>query len=155
MNRKTLEWTTTGRDILQVNKEIAPLAKELAKLGNPGAVYSTTITRTLNNEPLAGDAKEAMPPGLEKNAFPKDFWLQPAGGEFVLGVFKDDQKRDAVFVANHNAYATQKVVLKVEGSVKVTLFNREAGKWQPLEVVEGLVRFQLAEGGGELLRFEK
>src|SRR5262249_32517763 len=109
MDRKTLEWTDASRDIVKVNHEIAPLCKELPPLGNPTAIYTTTITRTSNNDPLPDGRIASLPPGLEKNAFPKDFWLQPIGGEFLLGAFQDERKRDAVFVANHNAYAEQKV----------------------------------------------
>jgi hypothetical protein len=153
MNQKTLEWTTAGQDIIKVNREIMPLSRELAKVGMPSAIYSTPITKTENNRELPDGKKEMMPPGLDRNGIPKDFWVQPAGGEFLLGVFKDDQKRDAVFVANHNAYEKQSVVLKLSKPVKVSLFARSAGKWQVKELKEGAVRFELAPGGGELLRF--
>jgi hypothetical protein len=153
MDRATLKWTEAGRDIIKVNKEIMPLRTQLAKIGLPTAIYSTPITRTPNDRPLPGDKKEGMPPGLAGNAFPKDFWLQPAGGEFVVGVFKDDQKRDVVFLANHNAYAGQKVVLKLSRPRSVQLFKRAEGKWLPLAVKEGSVSFALEPGGGELLRF--
>src|SRR5262249_7379445 len=82
MNPKTLQWTEAGRDIIKVNRQIMPLRKELAKLGNPTAVYSTPITRTASNKELAGGKKATMPPGLAGNTFAKEFWLQPAGGEF-------------------------------------------------------------------------
>jgi hypothetical protein len=151
MNSTTQEWTEAGRDVARVNKEVLPLARELAKLGNPSAVYSTPITRTLNNEPLPDGRNEALPPGLGNNAFPKDFWIQPAGGEFLLGVFQDDRKRDLIFLANHNAYAAQDVALRVSREVVVRLFNRREGRWQPLAVGGGVVRLRLGPAGGELL----
>jgi len=154
MNGKSLTWTAHGQDIIKVNAEIMPLKLEIAKLGNPIAIYSTPIT-TCNNEPLPGGKTEMMPPGLEGRAFPKDFWIQPAGGEFLMGVFQDDQKRGAVFLANHNAYAEQKVTLKATRSVKASQFNRKDGTWQPLEVKDGTLTLPLAPGGGELLRFER
>ena len=81
-----------------------PLGPEMMKLGRPTAVYSTTITKSNENKPLP---KAVMPRGLEKRAFPKDFWIHPASGEFLMGVFKDDQGRDAVFIANQNSQAPQ------------------------------------------------
>jgi hypothetical protein len=153
MNQQTQEWTALGQDIIKVNREVLPLSKELARIGLPAAIYSTPITRTLNNEPLPADQKETMPPGLEKNGFPKDFWIQPAGGEFLLGLFKDEQKRDLAFLANHNPYAEQKVTLKLTKAVPASLFNRKAGKWQPLEATAGMVSLPLDPGGGELVRF--
>ncbi|MBM3994906.1 MAG: hypothetical protein FJ303_12245 [Planctomycetes bacterium] len=155
MNAKTLEWTEIGRDITKVQKEIAPLAKELPKLGHPSAIYSTPITKTPNNEPIK-DAKDLVyPPGLGGRAFPSDFWIQPAGGEFVLGVFPVEKSPDAIFVANHNAYAEQKAALKIARKNSVEIFNRSAGKWQVLEQVDGAVRVTLSPGGGELLRLAK
>jgi hypothetical protein len=153
LNVDKLEWTDAGKDVVKVNQELLPLAGELAKLGNPTAVYATPVTRTPNDEPLPDGKKEAMPAGLEKNGFPKDFRAPPAGGEFVAGVFTDEGKRDVLFVANHNAYAAQRVVLKVAAGDKVGLFDRQTGKWQPVEVKDGAVSFPLAEGGGEMVRF--
>jgi hypothetical protein len=151
MDSKSLQWKDAGHDIIKVNREIMPLAKILCHLGNPVAIYSTTITRTLNDTPIT--LKDAMPPGLEKNGFPKDFWLQPMAGEFVAGIFKDGNKRDAAFLANHNAYAEQKVMLKLGQPRTVELFQRSAAKWQELKVMDGTMSITLAPGGGELLRF--
>jgi hypothetical protein len=154
MDRKTQEWTDAGRDIIRVNKEIMPLRRELARIGNPSAIYSTAVTKTANDTALPGDRKEAMPPGLDKNAFPKDFWIQPTAGEFLMGVFRIDGKRDAVFVANHNAYAGQKVGLLMAERIKTCeLFDRKSGRWHSLEIKGGAIAFDLPPGGGELLHF--
>lgn len=149
-----LEWTEAGKDIQKVHAEIAPLSKELAAIGNPSAIYSTTITKTMNNDPLPGDKKEMMPPGLDQNAFPKDFWLQPKAGEFVVGVFQRDAMKKAghLFLANHNAYAEQAVELEAKG-VKLEHFSRRTGKWEPLPLAGTVARVSLAQAGGELLRF--
>lgn len=154
MNAKTLEWNGLGRDIIKVQAEIiVPLKKEIPKLGNPVAIYSTTITKTLKNRATGSD-EPVMPPGLANHKFPADFWIQPAGGEFVMGVFKYEGKRDAIFVANHNTYADQHVRLKLGRKVKASLFDRKEGKWEELEVKDGVIDFKLGWGGGELLRFE-
>jgi hypothetical protein len=152
MNAKTLEWKGLGLDVNKVLAEIMPLKDEIPKLGNPVAIYSTPITRTLKNRPVPG--KSVMPPGLQRHTFPGDFWIRPAGGEFVMGVFKYADGGDAVFVANHNAYAEQDVKLTLPGEVKASLFDRKEGEWRPLEKADGVVGFKLAAGGGELLRLD-
>jgi len=150
MDKKTLELKPAYADAVRVHKEIMPLKREIMKVGNPIAVYSTMITKNQSNQALP---KPAMPPGLGGNAFPKGFWIQPAGGEFVMGVFKDDKDRDAVFVANHNAFAPQDVKLKLAKAASVSIFNRKTGRWKSL--ADGVsVGFKLDAAGGELLRFE-
>ncbi len=153
MDAKTLQWTERGRDIIKVNREILPLARELGALGLPTAIYSTPITKSCNNDPLPDREKGNPPGGLAGRAFPKDFWLQPLSGEFVLGVFKNAKQQNLVFLANHNAYAAQDVSLKLARPGAVSRFDRQAGRWQPLEVRDGAVAFRLSAGGGELLRF--
>ncbi|MBI3821899.1 MAG: hypothetical protein HY289_04370 [Planctomycetes bacterium] len=154
IDRKTHEWTEIGRDIIRVQRQIGPLAKELTKLSHPTAIYTTTIRTTLNNERIKDGP--TMPPGLTGHAFPKDFWLQPMAGEFLLGVFQDDAKRDAIFVANHNAYLEQQVTLRMTKDVgKVRVFNRTGRQWELLDSTNGQFNVQLAPGAGELLRFEK
>ena len=70
-----------------------------------------------------------------------------------MGVYKDDQKRDAIFLANHNSQAPQAVKLKLGRQVKASKFNRKQGKWEDLEVQDGTVSFELGKAAGELLRF--
>ena len=132
-----------------------PLSREIMKIGSPVAIYSTPITRTLKNRDLPDGKTSMMPGGLEERAFPADFPIQPTGGEFVMGVFKDDRDRLAVFVANHNTYAEQDVTLKLSRPLKAGMFSRTEGKWQPMTVENNTVRLNLAQAGGELLRFEK
>jgi hypothetical protein len=155
MDPKTLAWTAAGRDIAKVNAEIAPLARELAKVGTPLAVYSTAVTRTPNNVPLPEGTKAALPAALEGHAFPAAGWLQPVAGEFVLGVFEDTPARSVVFIANHNAYAEQDVALKLSRPGRVSWFDRKAGGWQALTLRDGVVRFRLAAAGGELIRVDR
>jgi opacity protein-like surface antigen len=154
MDKNSLEWKPGKMHVLKVHKEIVPVLGEMMKLGLPTAVYSTKITKTNENKPLPGGKKEMMPPGLENRGFAKDFWIQPQSGEFVMGVYKDDKKRDAIFVANHNSQAPQTVKLKLGKPVKASMFNRKEGKWQNLAVKDGSVSFELGKAAGELLRFE-
>ena len=155
MNPETFEWNTTGGDIAKVNREIMPLAVEIPRLGNPLAIYSTPITRTLKDRDLPDGKQEMMPPGLEGHAFPADFWIRPESGEFVMGLFKDAGGRDAVFIANHNTYAGQDVALAFSVPVKASAFSRQMGRWQPLTVRKNSLGLPLGPAGGELLRLEK
>jgi hypothetical protein len=153
MNPKTLEWTALGMDVNKVMAEIMPLKNEIAKLGNPVAVYSTPITRTLKHRPVPGG--EMMPPGLAQHAFPDEFWIKPVSGEFVMGVFRYKSGQGAAFVANHNASVGQDVVLRLREVVQAGIFDRKKGEWRPLDIEDGTVAFKLAAGGGELLRFKR
>jgi serine/threonine protein kinase len=154
---KTLELTQLGKDAAEVNKCVEPLRTELMKIGNPIAIYSTEVSRTANNEVLPEGKKTMMPPGLEQNGFPSDFWVEPVAGEFVCGVFKDTSDEtapDRLFLANHNAYVPQDVTLALPTPRKAWIFLRRTAKWEPLVQKNGTVTFKLAPGGGELLKFE-
>lgn len=145
-------WTPNGQDIVKVHKEVMPLAAEVMKIGNPVAIYSTPATKDMGNAALPPDQAGKVPGGLA--AFPADLWVQPAGGEFVMGVFKDNDNRDAFFVANHNALAPQDVKLKFAKAVKVSMFNRKDAKWTSMPVDNNTVSFKLEGGVGELLHLE-
>ncbi len=153
MNPKTLEWTALGADVNKVLAEIIPLKSEIAKLGNPTAIYSTPITRTVKHRPVPGG--EMMPPGLAKHAFPGEFWIQPESGEFVMGVFRYANGQGAVFVANHNACVGQDVALRFRRGVQVSIFDRQKVGWRLLDMEDGTVAFTLTAGGGELLRLKR
>ncbi|MDP6110716.1 MAG: hypothetical protein QGG53_02525, partial [Planctomycetota bacterium] len=136
MNMNTQELNGLGKDLGRVNAWVMPMKHEIPKLGNPVAVYSTPITKSLKNRALPGEKTEMMPPGLSNNAIPKDFWVQADSGEFAMGVFKDDEGRDAIYLANHNTYAGQDVKLKISNGKKPSFFNRETAKWEAMQVTE-------------------
>lgn len=152
MNKATGEWTEAGRDINRVNAQIMPLKGELVRLGNPVAVYATPITRDANDREVVGGP--SMLAELAGNAFPADFWMQPTAGEFTMGVFVDDEKRDAVYVANLNAYAPQRVTLILGRVVSPRLFDRRTRAWRDLPLADGTMSLELGPGEGELVRFE-
>lgn len=148
MNRDTLQWTDGIAYIKPVNLEVYPMRAELMKIGLPTAVYATNAAHGFENESLGGPRPVA---GLEKNAFPADFWAQPAGGEFVMGVYRYADGTDALYVANLNSQAEQVVALKLARPA-AEIFDRATGGWRALPVTDGTLRFPLAKGGGELLR---
>lgn len=154
MDPTTLEWTALGRDILKVNREFMPLSREILRIGNPAAVYSTPITKTNKDRALPDGKPSRMPPGLDGHAVPKDFPIQPVRGEFVMSVFKG-KTATALFVANHNCYAEQAVTLELAQPLRVHLFDRGKGEWRPLQVTGQSITFRLDPAGGELLRLDR
>jgi len=122
---------------------------ELMKIGRPLAVYSTPTSRTPDNQ----DKEPGIPQHLKP--FPTDHWLQVKQGEAVVGFFKHADGSDAVYVANHNAFAWQGMVLalaKAAKPLKAWQFDREEGQWAPFEPGE-LFSFPLAPGDGEFFKF--
>jgi hypothetical protein len=154
MDMNTLEFNQLGKDAAKVNAWTKPLWSEIPRLGLPTAIYSTPISKDSGNHdlPAEGGALK-MPPGLEGHDFPKDFWLQPVRGEFVMGISKYDGSCDGAYVANHNAYAEQDVKLKVAKGRHARIFNRRSGKFEDLPVVNGTIAFKLEKAGGQLLLF--
>lgn len=152
MDKGTGEWTDFGRDINKVNAQIMPLREELPRIGLPTAVFATPITKDANNRDVQG--APTMLGELSGHAFPADFWIKPEAGEFTMGVFKDDQGRDAVYVANLNAYAPQTVKLRLGKSLKASKFDRPTGSWGDLPSADGTISFETGPAEGELLRFD-
>jgi hypothetical protein len=156
MDMKAFRFNAYGKDLARVNAWIEPLRAEIAKIGLPTAVYSTPWTLDWNNRPVeATEEKRAMPPGLEEHAFPADFWIRPAGGEFVMGVSKyDGGKQDVVFLANHNAYAAQDVILKLSREARPRIFDRARGAYERATVREGAFPLTLEPAGGAIVLFD-
>jgi len=138
-------WSAAGQAVCRVNHEVMPLKKLIMKIGNPVDVYSTVI-------PIKTDDKPD--PVNKLHGFPKDFWLQRDSGHFILGIYKDAEKRDYAFIASHDHTAAHDVTLAASKPVKVEMFDREQGKWRPVEVKDGKFTVHLEISGGELLRFE-
>jgi len=145
-----------GKDLAAVNAWIEPMREEIAKIDLPEAIYSTPWTKDQGDKPVEQkDGKPAMPPALENNTFPSDFWLQPVSGEFVMGVSKYNYTdKDVVFIANHNAYAAQDVKIKLTKLVKPRLFNRATAKYGDLPVTDGVFSLKLEPAGGAIVLFE-
>ena len=152
MNKATAEWTQAGLDVHRVNAHVMPLKAELMRIGLPSAVYATPITKDANDR--AVQSAPALVPELAAHAFPADFWIQPVAGEFTMGVFRDPDARDAVYVANINAYAAHTVTLSLGRPVKTFRFDRMQAAWVAVPETNGSVTFDLGPAEAELLRFE-
>lgn len=155
MDMQALEFNQNGLDAAKVNAWLKPMWLEIPRLGLPTSIYATPVTMDFNNKPVGDAGKPAFAPGLENCSFPKDFWIQPVSGEFVMGISKyDGTTADAAYLANLNAYAGQNVKLKLGKPVKAMIFSRETGKYEELKQTDGVIAFKLEPAGGALLRFQ-
>ncbi len=150
IDKSTWEWRPLGEDLARVNAEVAPMGAEVLKLGNPTAVYSTPVSKTEKDD-LIGDGSPVPHPELAP--VPSDFYLQVISGETLLGVFQDEEKRDAVIFANHNCYQVQKMKLRVEPGVKkLEVLDRRTGEWRGLVLDGGEAAFELPPGAAAVVR---
>ena len=90
-------------------------------------------------------------------AFPKDFWFRVEAGEVLVGFFHYPTGEDAVFVANHNAFAKQEVMVSMADKAsskdtRLEMLDRDTGQWEVLAAKDNRYVFELRPGGGELLR---
>ena len=153
INKTTGQLDALGKDLQKLNAHVAPLGPELLKLRSPTAIYSTPTTKTAKDRPT-GQPQPTVPAGFQ--GVPADLWVQVESGEALFGMFQDRQQRDALVLANHNAYQPQDMKLSFKKPIKsVSLFSRDQGKWQPLKITDGSVSFQIAPAGLQLLRIEK
>ena len=111
VQQETLERVQDAKPEVRVEVRPDKRATEIAELGKPIAVYSTPMTRTMDDKEREKDVPKSL------TAFPDDHWATVARGEAFVGVFKaerlnyltlddDDLKRarDACWfaIANHN-----------------------------------------------------
>ena len=108
MGRNPGDKWNDDQDLVSIAAEIRTLYKELMLIGNPSAYYSTPVTRTHDNKPVE-------PPAVPRwcKGFPADRWVQVSAGEALVGLFKYPDGTDALFVANQNAFAPQKMTLQL------------------------------------------
>src|SRR5262249_9371879 len=140
--------------------ETQMLYSELGKIGRPTDVFSTPTTKTHDNNDRAAKDK-ASNKGVPWNLppFPEDYWFQVHEGETVAGFFRYKSGEDAVFIANHNAFAKQQVSFSLkagaqDNSIRVDLLHRDTGQWVELKADKQRYAFELRPGGGELLRIK-
>jgi hypothetical protein len=135
----------------RIGRHMHPTYKLIGEMGNPKDVFSTATKRSAANQ-----KKELAIPD-KTIAFPEDHWLQIRQGEVVCGFFKLPDKSDVVWVANHNAYGWQGVVMEVRQNkdkpLVVSEFNREKRDWEPLGA-RGLVNFAIPPADARVFRFE-
>ena len=138
--------------LVKVGQEMHNLYGEIGKIDRPVEVFSTPTTKDHENKDKATDVPWRIAP------VPEDYWFQVRKGEVVFGVFKYPTGEDAIYVANHNAFALQSMAVELlkkpgEEAVAVEILNRTTGAWDKMEAgKDSLYTFDLRAAGGELLR---
>lgn len=154
MDMKSLQFNQYGKDVSAVNAWTKPMWREIPKLGLPEAIYSTPWTIDWNHREVErAEGQVVYPPCLDKYPFPESSWIQPVNGEFVMSMGKYEGTADYAYLANHDAYAEQQVVLKLTKAVRPTIFNRQTQKYENLAATDGTIAIKLDPGGGALLLF--
>lgn len=129
---------TTAETVSKIALELKVTGPVLIKLKNL-AVYHTDKT---------------LPIGAQKA--PADFWFQPDGESFLVGVFEDEKKTRFLLPVNHDTGKEGDVTLRFKEPGPVELLDRTTTKWRTLDSEktgdEWIVKLHLAPGDGELLR---
>jgi len=146
--RDARQWDD-NHDLVRIAAQLRHLYRELMRIGLPYAIYSTPVTRTHDDKPLEAPAVPRW-----SKPFPPDFPVQPVLGEAMFGFYHDDDRRAAFYVANHNAYAPQRMALEVgsAGRQVIQRLDRATGEWVELDSSDGRVSFELGPAAGELFR---
>jgi hypothetical protein len=147
----TKRWND-GYFLNKIGRHMQPTYKLIGEMGNPVGVYSTLTVRSAANK-----KKELKVPG-KTTAFSKDHWLQIKQGEVLCGFFKMADKSDVVWIANHNAYAWQGVVMALEqqGDQRTVIseFDRSTSKWKVIGAPKEF-NFPISPADARVFRFEK
>jgi hypothetical protein len=147
---QSFELDALGKDLARVNERFAAVGPELVKIGIPGAVYSTAITKTEKNDPVELNVPGGIAP------VPADCWFQISSGEVLVGESLDSSKRTVLVFACHNPYENQKVVVAFPKGIKgAEIFDRTLKQWRPLVMENGAVSFTVEDFGVELLRVQR
>jgi len=148
---KTKRWNE-DHHLVRIGRHMQPLYALIGQMGLPTAVYSTPTARTPDNK--------AKTPGLpaDTTAFPENHWLQIKQGEVICGFFKLPDESQVVYIANHNAYAWQGVVLEIRQDKRSPLvlseFDRPEGQWVRRGAVS-VFNVPIPPADAVVLRFEK
>ncbi len=147
---KSKRWIE-DQHLVRIGRHMQPLYGLIGEMGRPVAVYSTPSRR----DPANRDKDEGLPG--DTTAFPADHWVQVKQGEVLCGFFKLPDASDVVWVANHNAYAWQGVVMSLRQQKPprvVSRFDREAGDWVPLGTLDE-INFAIPPADARVFRFHR
>ena len=127
-----------GEDVAEVNGELKNLGPWLVQLESVN-VYHTA--------PLPSSTRQV----------PADHWVQLDTNDIVLGMFKDPNMNDYMFITNRSITTTPTVQVEFRQEVPgVQKLNKATGEWETLTVDDSgqyqTVDLPLGKGDGELLR---
>lgn len=148
---KTKRWDADSH-LIRIGRHMQPLYGLIGEIGLPTAVYSTSTRRAPDNK----DKTPGVP--ADTTPFPEDHWLQIKQGEVICGFFKLPDKSDVVYIANHNAYAWQGVVMEIrqdkQNPLVLSEFDREKKEWAKRGAVR-VFNVPVPPADAVVLKFEK
>ncbi len=144
--------TPAGRDVASINAEVLALGRAIAPLESVDVFHTVPL-----------------PAGTR--SFPKEHWVQalPEEGRagFVTGLFRDDEGRDYVLVANRDYRDAQALVVRLQSkwlgiapwytpkqySYAIDRLDRATGAWQTMSSSSAVgFSYIVAAAEGELFR---
>ncbi len=133
---------------------LSPIGTEVGNINTTLKAFSPYITTAqslavYNTNPLPGGTRHA----------PKDYWVQPSGDHVVMGVFRNDDYDDHIYlvVGNRDIGSERTATLTFqEKAVSVSRIDKKTQKWiaLPVEAADkgAAVKVKLEHGGCELIR---
>jgi len=134
-----------GKKLRPCGEDIAVINAELARLG-PKLVTLRSVD-VFHTPPLHQDTRQV----------PDDYWAQPKGEDWVLGVFKGPADGNYLLLANRDHRRQRAAVLElVRQASEVEKLDKQSGEWLRLATTEQegriVVKLSIGAGDGELLR---
>lgn len=131
-------WRDFNRDAGTVNARLRRVGPVLAALRHAGAYHTAPVP----------EGARPIPPGSP---------VQTATPDLVLGFFRDDRKRDCVYVVNRRIDGAAEAILQLRERVAGgQRFDAESGQWRssPVEVSgdRRVLRVDLEAGAAALIR---
>jgi hypothetical protein len=129
-----------------IGRDYQKLWPEIGKIGRPVKILSTpTTARDIKRTKDDPDIPIGVP-------IPPDYPIQVKAGEVLLGHFRYPDGTDALYMANHQYFAPQDMVIEVRKGLTLEMMDRQTGDWNELKPQDGAIRFRLPGAAGQLVR---
>ena len=109
---------------------LSGIGNEVSYINNMLAAFSPYITNArsvdvYNTDPLPASTRKP----------PEDYWLQPSGEHFVMGVFKGTKNEDFITLGNRDIGTKREATLSIKRKIKaVRHLNKQTRKWSDLKL---------------------
>ncbi len=131
---------------------LTPVGQDAAVIGAEMKVLGPTLVKLRSQEVF-----HTPPLPRSTRQLPEDYWVQVAGENWVLGVFKDPEDKDYLILANRDHTTSKWAVLVIlRPDVQIDKMDKTSGEWIALPIRargdDTVAEFIVAPGDGELLR---
>ncbi len=132
--------------------QLTPVGQDAAVIGAEMKVLGPTLVKLRSQEVF-----HTPPLPRSTRQLPDDYWVQVAGEDWVLGVFKDPDNNDYLLLANRDHAKSKWAVLVIlRPDVQIDKMDKTTGEWIALPIRtrgdDTVAEFIVAAGDGELLR---